>query len=220
MRTSWQSLLIGWSVIVLGWLGVLWWAPVPAPQLVIPAYSDDYTPIEETIAPHVFYGELTGYPHMYSLIVASSTPLAVSIATPVTTEDPPLSGLIVRQERRGVSEVARFSRPQGTWEVEADPWTTVTQKVGPTFEGVLEPGRYLLEVSEPENLKPYILSVATSEQVSVSRNGPVTTMRSLLMAVTFHDKPAVSLVWSPLVGPPLLLLIGVTGWWLWRRRYE
>ena len=110
-----------------------------------PKRAGDLIPIEYPEISHAFYGTLNDYPHTYEIVLEEPTPIFAEVLVPVkgdvTTDR---SALIVRQEKRGVSEVARLRATEASWETFFEPFGGDRYRKGASFDEILPSGSYLL----------------------------------------------------------------------------
>lgn len=135
----------------------------------IPNQPYEIVPIGEDIEDkQVYVGTLQDFPIMYEATVVATSSLRLQLAQQYHGGADPLGfGLMivrVNDTDGGVSEVTRL-RP------EAEQWTIRKDKVfGMTFlESILitetiSPGTYRVEVSTPENLGPYLLTLGEYDE--------------------------------------------------------
>lgn len=147
----------------------------------------------------VFVGELKDFPHTYQFVVGDPFlfEAQVSVRPEGNTET---SLIIIKEERRGVSEVDRRTGTTEVWSGYRD-WPSGMKFQGSSIlQAELEPGVYRLEVSSPDNSGRYRLDVggvgstlswweAWQESVAMHRYfgvgslGVVTTWPVLLLVV-------------------------------------
>lgn len=118
---------------------------------------------------HIYLGELNDFPIMYEITAKESFDLSSRVRQIYNGSEKPVSFslIVIRQDERGggVTEVARL-RP-GT-----DDWTMVKDSVfGMTFwesealTSTVEPGVYRIEISNPDNVGRYMLTLGEGEDL-------------------------------------------------------
>ena len=176
----------------------------PTPE----AYSD-YTEITDATVARAYYGVLDGYPHTYQ-VVTEGQPLDFSVEIMVPDIDEVKNNrsvIIVKEEVRGVSEVARLRAQASAWDSVREPWGGDTYRQGSSYRGELTPGTYLIEVSTPDNVGQYVLSVGTKEQFNVF--GYFKAVQDMYQVKKFFGKSDWRIIESRLVYGPLLGIIFV-----------
>lgn len=179
--------------------------------------QNDVLPLAEPTRVQALYGELKGYPQMYEFYTKEPMDLSVEVLAPAgEPEHPKLSGIILRVERRGnVTEIARLSAKQASWEKFRDWWTASSYVRGASYRGEIAPGTYRVEVSTPENIGRYTLQVGTEDSWRFNIFS--------LVADTFRVQRAVgawgiAAILSPYLLIPLLIITaGILAIW-WRHR--
>jgi len=111
----------------------------------------------ETISGETIYGTLASFPHTFTFFVTEETPFSALVSMDSAEEAHDVSFLLVKEEKRGVSEVGRLYGKEITWTKKYDVWRAVTFTQGEEFSATLEPGVYKLEVSSPNNDRGYRL---------------------------------------------------------------
>lgn len=184
--------------------------PVAAQAVTFVTQPDVFTP-DVLTAPSTdatYYGELTDWPHTFTFVVSTPTPVQYTVAT--AADGAPVSLLLVREARRGVEEVARQNGATVAWQALRDPRLGVALRQAPTIETTLDPGRYKLEISSPVNQGKYQLAVGAG-----SSGGYWATIRDTFVVHNFYGH------WSSAFATWRVLLLGLLvaglGWWLWRR---
>ncbi|MFT5037098.1 MAG: hypothetical protein ACI9VM_000673 [Candidatus Azotimanducaceae bacterium] len=191
------------------------------PLIVNPTSSDDLTIIENPEVSWAYYGELTGYPHTFEFRVDDPVQLDVQILEFDTDESSKkYSGIIIRERDngRGVEEIARLQADSGQWDSFYEPFGGDRYLNGPEFSGEVKPGVYRIEVSTPTNKGKYALSVGKIEDFS--NVGYFELFKTIYKVKRFQGKPPISMLGTPFVYVPLLLvLIFFFGWKKYKKRH-
>ena len=157
------------------------------------------------------YGELKGYPHTFEFVVKESEQLSVEVAVPKKTEYKK-SLIVIKEERRGVSEVGRVSYDADNWQKDFD-WRIgrkfLTQG---TLDAELGEGVYRIEVSSPENLGKYKLKIGTKRQWGYFGN-----FAHAWTGARFFGSTVFSVLRAPIVLGTLLVVVGL---WYWMRQHK
>lgn len=166
----------------------------------------DVTTITDVELSQGFYGELTDAPHTYTFTLEEPTTVFTEILVPDidgATNDK--SGLILESlpDDAGVREVKRLPAKEAAWESFYEWFAGDSYRRGPSYYDSLEPGTYLIEVSTPINHGKYVLVVGKRED----SKGYVATIKDIAEVKAFFGKSKVSILQSPLVSVPLVLLI-------------
>lgn len=146
---------------------------------VMPTFSLAYEPIlNSTTIPYEpqvidsaisnqtqYLGLLAGDPHMYEFTIGVDTTLTLQVTQRAGDTPIPFSLIAVREntQNAGVVEVGRLRAKDITWEEKRDSALGLTLAHSPTFEAEIGPGVYRVEVSTPENLGAYMLTVGSIE---------------------------------------------------------
>ncbi len=189
------------------------------PNLVDQDSLSDITTIADPTLSQGFFGTLNGFPHTYEIRVTEPFKLSVHIRTPnIPSHTDTVSGIVIKEEKRGVSEVTRIEAKDASWEVLTDTLTGTSYRQGASFEQELEPGVYRVEVHTPDNNEKYILMLGAREDMTV---GYFTLIGRLIDIQRFNERWALWIILSPYVYVPLIvsgiagIIIGV---WYKRRR--
>lgn len=196
--------------------------PVEYAQAFVPVMVDqeqqDVLLIEELSLSQAFYGSLENFPHTYEIRVQESLPLYVQVRVPDTDEARDvISGILVKQpaKKGRVEEIARMNAKDAAWERVFDMRGGDHYRVGTTYEAVLEPGVYHLQVYSPDNREKYVLVVGTEEKMTL---GYFSYLKRLMEVKKFMGKSPVWIIASPLVYIPLLVIALALCVGLMRRR--
>lgn len=103
------------------------------------------------------YGILDGAPHTFTFSVREKMTLSIQVSVSEKEEDKDVSLILVKQEKRGVSEVGRMSGKNSEWIKEYSPTLAVTFIEGSELVYALDAGVYKIEVSSPNNDRGYRL---------------------------------------------------------------
>lgn len=184
--------------------------------MVTPPDVDAYTTIDEPQYERAYYGILSGFPQTYRIVLASSTEITFQIAEP-DIEQPvgPVSVIVVREVERGVEEVARLDANAIGEVTEQVRSTGDSYRLGERFTQTLEPGAYLIEVSNGDNLGKYVIRFGT--EPLPERLGYLGTLKQIYAIKQFFGKPGIMVLQSPYYYVPTILLIVLTLMWYRRR---
>lgn len=187
------------------------------PNLVIQESLSDITTIADPTLAQGFFGTLAGFPHTFEIRATEPFLLSIHIRTPdVPSHTDTVSGIVIKEEKRGVSEITRLHAEDASWTVLRDTLTGASYRDGASFEQELEPGVYRVEVHTPDNAEKYILMVGTREDMTV---GYFTLIGRLIDIQRFNEQWVVWVVRSPYVYVPLLIiLISCIAWGMWYKR--
>lgn len=95
-----------------------------------------------------FFGELTDFPHTFEFTVSKEFLFSASVYThDVPDQKNDISIILIKEEKRGVSEIKRTKIGEQTWESKNDPLLVESFKSGGQIASVLKEGTYRLEVS-------------------------------------------------------------------------
>lgn len=169
-----------------------------------PANDKIVLPIANAEVPQEHFGKLLGFPHTFEFKVTEAMPFKAHIAVQDTLEQKnDISIIVIKQERRGVSEVGRTRIKDQAWETQKDVLLAETFRSGGRLEAQLEPGMYKLEVSSPDNVGKYKLEWGTTKL----KRSYFENVRVLFEVKSFLDSSPFSAFLSPLLYIPLLLLL-------------
>lgn len=172
-------------------------------------------PILQSQTPQEFFGRLDGFPHTFEFEVQQSHPFKAQIFVPdIAVQKNDISIIIIKEERRGVSEVGRTLVKNESWSQSHDRLLVETFKNGGKLESQLEPGVYRLEVSSPNNNGKYRLVLGTEK---ISR-GYLEHLKVLFEVKSFLDNSKFTTLLSPLIYIPLGILLLCVGVYMYRRR--
>ncbi len=174
-------------------------------------------PLSVPQKPQEFYGRLDDFPHTFEFVVSEKFNFSASVFVPnLDAQKNDASLIVIKEERRGVSEVGRTDRTKASWEVARDSLLAFSFRNGGMIESTLEPGVYRIEVSSPDNDATYRLVIGTEK---ISR-GYVENVRVLLEVRSFLGAPLFTLFASPLIYLPFVFitLFCVLLWMYLKRR--
>lgn len=141
---------------------------VSAYELILTEVSEPYeiVPVNEVSAvQQVHLGELNNFPVMYEVVANEPFVLTAKLSQLYRGGVDPLklSLMIIRLDDRGggVTEVARFSPTADAWQVRKDSMFGMTFWDSETVSKEVEPGTYRIEVSTPENIGRYSLTLGS-----------------------------------------------------------
>ncbi len=217
-----QKFLIGTYVVFGVCLFFLCVPPIGyayVPLVVEQESQSDVRVIENPETEQYFYGRLNDFPHTYEIQAVEPFTLHVEVLVPEVHEAKDIvNGIIIKQEgRQGrVVEIARMLAVDASWEPFYEPWGGDSYRRGTSFTSEVSPGTYRIEVSTPDNLSPYALVVGTEdERGDVSYTEMV---RRIADVKEFYGRSPITVVVSPYVYLPLLVLVLLVGGTIWYRR--
>lgn len=110
---------------------------------------------------HNYLGTLADYPIMYELVSEEPFTFTAQVSQLAGAEAAPLSLLLIRENDRGggVTEVVRMTEDPANWNRVRDPKLGMTLLTSPLISEEVEPGSYRIEVSSPDNVGQYLLTV-------------------------------------------------------------
>jgi hypothetical protein len=145
---------------------------VNAYELVLTEIDRPYeiVTVEKDFGPrHIYLGELNDYPVMYEITTEESFDLSVKIRQQYNNSGEPLSLslIIIKQNERGggVTEVARLRPSKDSWVAVKDSVFGMTFWESETLSRTVEPGIYRIEISTPDNIGRYMLTVGDDEDL-------------------------------------------------------
>jgi hypothetical protein len=169
-------------------------------------------PITSPSVSETYYGVLNGFPHTYEFTVESIIEFEVLVSTAEKlVERDDLSIIVIKEEKRGVSEIGRVTGKEAVWSTVFDQGLALTIREGTPLKSVLEEGVYRLEVSTPDNNQAYQLKLNGG---SPSSYGELFIARS----VFGFSYWGIVLVWQVYI--PLLLIMGTLSiYWCKKRKH-
>ena len=180
--------------------------------VIDPVSSSDYVTIENVTQERTYYGELDNYPHTFQFEVTDPVIFTAQLKLP-KNENTNRSVIIVRKEKRGVSEVTRLRPAEANWSEEYSFGLAVTQLQGEVYSQELGSGSYLLEVSTADNIGPYALVVGTEKPWRLF--GYFKTLSEISTTHKALGYWKLRILLSPYVFVPILLSLG---WYLFKRK--
>lgn len=196
---------------------------VQAYELSVTSVSTPYEiiPIEgDPEVKQVYLGTLEDFPVMYEIRSAESFILSAQLMQQYQGGADPkeLSLMIIREndKGRGVTEVARLRPASTDWVMRQDSVYGMDFWDGPVVQQEVEAGTYRIEVSTPENLGQYILSIGDQDEPA----GYFTTIGQVRTTHKFFGFSVVKLLASSYVYYPLgifLLLFAIQRTWKYRK---
>jgi hypothetical protein len=207
--------------LVLVILGVLYapqFVDAYVPQMVEQESLADITLIADPTLSQGFYGTLEGFPHTFEIHVPESFVFRVQLRTPnLSSNTNAISGIIIKEQKRGVKEITRLLGKDASWEVHTDTLSGTLYREGASFEQELEPGVYRIEVHTPDNTEKYVLMMGKYEDMTI---GYFTLLGRIMDIQTFNERSVLWVVLSPYVYLPLLLFVLCGGvlWYIHRKR--
>jgi len=166
-------------------------------------------PVLTTVAGETIYGTLAGFPHTFTFTTTEETPFSMQVSMSGKAEINDVSLILVKQEKRGVSEVGRLEGKKAEWVDAYNITRAITFAEGPKLEYVLEPGTYKFEVSSPENSRGYRLVIG---------EGDSSVFKELSMARDVFDVSTFSIVLSPYVFVFLFFVL-FTSYRMYKKKY-
>ncbi len=154
-------------------------------------------PTLKSVTSETIYGNLSGFPHTFTFAVSEETPFSMQVSMYAGDETKDVSLILIKQEKRGVSEVGRVSGKDVLWSAEYDIWRAISFAYAPKQSYTLQPGTYRLEVSSPENNRAYRLLLGDGDS---SLPKEIFTVRKV-----FAVSP-----WSALLSPFVFGFIALT----------
>lgn len=176
-------------------------------------------PISDPVVPQEFFGKLEGFPHTFQFRVDQTMTLAAYIGVPdMSTQKNDVSIILVKAERRSVSEIGRTLIKDQLWGSTYDSMLVESWRSGGSLEYTLVPGAYTFEVSSPDNRDMYRIVFGTEKiKRSYFENiGVLFEVKKLLGSSVF------TIFLSPLIYVPLLLIFAavLVGMYLYTRKKQ
>lgn len=165
----------------------------------------------------VYLGELENFPIMYELSVDATTTIhAVLEQRFVQSKEPiPFALIVIRKNNRGggVTEVGRLISTTNEWTTIKYPTLGITFLKSRDFSAEVGPGVYRIEVSTPDNIGHFMLTIGTIDN-DLSFFG---TIKNAYIIQNFFDYSVIRILYSSYLYYPLgiiLVLLGIN----WTRR--
>ncbi len=150
------------------------------------------------------FGRLEGFPHTFEFDVRETLPLeAVVFVHDTKDQKNDASIIVVKKERRGVSEIGRTKAKESPWTSSKDMILVESFRQGGVLDASLEPGSYILEVSSPNNDAKYRLTVGNPDR------GYFENLKALFQLKKLYGTSYLSAVLSPLLYIPLSIIFTV-----------
>jgi len=147
-------------------------------------------PVLTTFEHETIYGVLAGFPHTFTFTTLEEVPFSMQVAMSEAEENQDVSLILVKEEKRGVSEVGRLDGKISEWILNYDIARAITWAEGSKLTYTLEPGTYKFEISSPENNRGYRLVLGA---------GDPTIYSELSMVRTVFGAGSLSMLLSPYV---------------------
>lgn len=183
-------------------------------QLAAPQTGLDLITIDDVTEKQIFYGTLKNIPHTFEFTIKEETPFFTRVSIPKRNGDHKISLIVIKEERRGVSEVKRRTGQQETWTSYVDPISRIGFFYSAPIVANLGPGVYRVEVSSPDNVGKYRLDIGSGQQ-------DLSYLESLKYVSATHRFFGIGLLGAliaPVVCVPLVL--GGIGLWFLRKRLK
>jgi hypothetical protein len=182
-----------------------------------PEKASEVLQIEQIEVPQEYFGKLKGFPHTYEFAVGQTLPFKASVSVHDSEAQATDASLIViKEEKRGVSEVGRTKGKNEAWGSEHDAMLIESFKNGGFIESELKPGVYRLEVSSPNNDATYRLVIGTE---NISR-GYFENVGVLFEVKSLLGSSKLGMVRSPLIYWPLSVIVVLGGLLLYIYMYR
>lgn len=165
-----------------------------------------------------YLGELAGDPHMYEFTIGANAKLKLQLSQLKMEEPISLSLIAIKQNNQnsGVSEVGRLYYKDIKWEPARDSILGLSFLNSQFFEAEIGPGTYRVEVSTPENIGAYMLTIG-DKKVSP---GYFKTLADIRTVQKSFGKSIFSMLKSTYVYYPLgIILLIVLIYFTWRNRH-
>jgi hypothetical protein len=174
-------------------------------------------PLADATVSQEFFGRLDDFPHTYEFEVKETIPYKAQVfVQDDILQKNDASIIIVKAERRGVSEIGRTKAKEVSWESVKDRKFVESFRDGGALEGTLPPGWYKLEVSAPNNDAVYRLVWGTGKV----KHGYFGSVRVLFEVKAFLKHSRFGALLSPLLYVPLVLVLGVVGFFYYQKRKQ
>ncbi|MCA9361657.1 hypothetical protein KC845_03835 [Candidatus Kaiserbacteria bacterium] len=189
-----------------------------AVEFVAPASPNDNLNIDLEQASEWYFGELIGFPHTYSFKLTEPTEVGFSILVPdVKGASDNRGAIIVRKVTRGVEAVTRLKASETDWLEYKDKATNDEYRSGPHYKAELPAGDYLIEVNTPDNIGKYVLRFNDGD--SLAGLNYFLKLKTSLAIKRWHEKSILSVIFTPLLFWPVMIVMTVFIFILYRRRY-
>ena len=182
-----------------------------------PASVFENMPIVDPKASQEFFAELRGFPQTYEFVVKNRFDFSAQISVPDTNkQENDVSIILVKEERRGVSEIERTHGKDYAWDSVRDTMLAERFRMGGSIKATLEPGVYRLEVSAPDNQGRYRLVLG----VDAPSYSYLDNIQRVAEVKSFLGKTRLGSIFSPVWYVPLLVILGIFfGYRFYKKRY-
>jgi len=199
--------------------------------VLLPVFAQAYTVFETDISQpyeivpieatppieHNYLGTLEEYPVMYEITSDKPFTFVAQVSQLAGSEAQPLSLLLVRKNDRGggVTELARMNADPAEWTRHTDSILGLSLLTSPQISEPVEPGTYRIEVSSPENVGDFLLSVGEEE----TEPGYFATLGSIRQTQAYFGFGFFSMLKSSYVYYPIgiaLLVFAIYKTWSYR----
>jgi len=172
-----------------------------AAELSEPKRVSDILPLKDISQGATLYGTLENFPHTYAFLVSDdATPFSMQVSMHAKEDLRDVSLIVIREEKRGVSEIGRVTGKDSPWEDSYDVVRAVTFAEGEIAEYMLESGLYRMEVSSPSNNRGYRLIV---------NGGDPTVFKEIFIVREAFAMSVWSVIFSPYILAFIVLLAGI-----------
>lgn len=202
-----------WKIFILSGLlfPVSVWA---APATVVEQSSSFEIDVwENAVEEQDLYGTLEDFPHTFQFVADEGQRFQAELLV-ADSEQHDLSLILIKEEKRGVSEVGRVTGKDAQWAERSDRALGLSLFSSGVFERELAGGVYRLEVSAPDNTGNYRLLVGT-ESVG---GGYIAGIRNAFVAHGHLGSGWWGAIMSPYIYLSLIVVLG--GWSLlyWKQK--
>ena len=172
-------------------------------------------PIADVKKSQEFFGKLDNFPHIFEFEVREKQVYKAEVSVPDSSKQKnDVALIVVKAERRGVTEIGRTTAEKDTWTSEYNTMYAESLRKGGKLEGTLEKGWYKIEVSSPNNIGAYRLVWGTGK---ISR-GYFANVQALFEVKGLLGHSKFGVLRSPLIYIPLLILLLCGGFFWYRKR--
>lgn len=181
-----------------------------------PLDVSDVQTVSNPASSQEYFGRLQDFPHTFEFEATEATDLYVQLFVLEATKDNDASLIVIKEEKRGVSEVGRTNASKETWDEKTDTALGLTYRNGGEISAKLEAGVYRVEVSSPLNHAVYRLVFGKDE----IERGYFESLQLLSEIRVLTDASLLSFVTSPLIYVPsaFLLFFVVLLWMYFKKR--
>lgn len=187
--------------LILFLFPIIAWAYVS--PIVAPKDGHEVIALSDVQVSRVLFGVLNSFPHTYEFTVNEPSAFKAVIAVHDTEgQANDASIILVKEERRGVSEIGRTQGKKENWQISHDRVLVESFRTGGTIESQLQSGTYVLEVSSPNNDAAYQLTLGVEDQ----HNGYFSSVRTLFAVKHLFGSSYFTALLSPLLYVPFAVL--------------